>query len=180
MRDPGVPLVCIETALPAKFAATIREALGREPARPPAYAGLEARPQRCHVLPADAARVKAFIAEHAGAPDARGRDPRIAMPAYALANLAAATSRAGLRLALFLPVSRLAFRIDLVAARCCCSSLSALIDVGARLGARRRRRAMFAWSAPGNEFFGAGVLLLIARAARARCCGSARSRSRCR
>ncbi len=26
-----VPLVCIETALPAKFAATIREALGREP-----------------------------------------------------------------------------------------------------------------------------------------------------
>ena len=34
LRDPGVPLVCIETALPAKFAATIREALGRDPHAP--------------------------------------------------------------------------------------------------------------------------------------------------
>ena len=34
-RDPGTPLICVETALPAKFAATIREALGRDPARPP-------------------------------------------------------------------------------------------------------------------------------------------------
>src|SRR6185436_10529252 len=33
-RDPGVPLICLETALPAKFADTIREALGTEPARP--------------------------------------------------------------------------------------------------------------------------------------------------
>jgi threonine synthase len=64
-RDADVPLVCIETALPAKFAATIREALGRDPARPAAYADLEDRPQRCERLPADAARVKAFIAAHA-------------------------------------------------------------------------------------------------------------------
>ncbi len=62
---PGVPLVCVETALPAKFAATLREALGRDPGRPPAYAGLEDRPQRCEVLPPDAGRVKAFIAAHA-------------------------------------------------------------------------------------------------------------------
>ncbi len=66
-RDPAVPLVCIETALPAKFAATIREALGREPERPAAYADLEARPQRCDVVAADVARVKAYIAAHAGA-----------------------------------------------------------------------------------------------------------------
>ncbi len=66
-RDRGVPLVCIETALPAKFAATIREALGRDPERPAAYADLEARPQRCAVLPADVERVKAYIAAHAGA-----------------------------------------------------------------------------------------------------------------
>jgi len=64
-RDGAVPLVCIETALPAKFAATIREAIGRDPERPPAYADLEARPQRCERMPADAARVKAFIAAHA-------------------------------------------------------------------------------------------------------------------
>ncbi len=66
-RDPEVPLVCIETALPAKFATTIREALGRDPERPAAYADLESRPQRCDVLPADAARVKNYIAAHAKA-----------------------------------------------------------------------------------------------------------------
>ena len=65
LRLPGVPLVCVETALPAKFSATIREALGVEPARPAAYAGLEALPQRYEALPADAERVKAFIAAHA-------------------------------------------------------------------------------------------------------------------
>ena len=66
-RTSGVPLICLETALPAKFAATIREALGFEPPRPPAYADLESKPQRCTVLPADAARVKSFVAAHAGA-----------------------------------------------------------------------------------------------------------------
>jgi threonine synthase len=66
-RLADVPLVCVETALPAKFAATIREALGRDPERPAAFEGLEARPQRCEVLPPDAARVKAFIAAHAAA-----------------------------------------------------------------------------------------------------------------
>ncbi len=65
LRDAEVPLVCIETALPAKFRATIKEALGREPERPPAYADLEARPQRVTILPADAARVKSFIEAHA-------------------------------------------------------------------------------------------------------------------
>ena len=60
-RDPDVPLICIETALPAKFAATIREALGREPERPAAYARLEKMPQRFDVLPVDAAGVKAYI-----------------------------------------------------------------------------------------------------------------------
>jgi threonine synthase len=64
-REPGVPMICLETALPAKFAATIREAIGIDPPRPAAYAGLESRPQRCTVLPADAARVAAFIDAHA-------------------------------------------------------------------------------------------------------------------
>jgi threonine synthase len=64
-RERGVPLVCIETALPAKFAETIREALGREPDRPSAYAHLEARPQRFDVLAADATAVKDYIAARA-------------------------------------------------------------------------------------------------------------------
>jgi len=64
-RDAGIPLICIETALPAKFAGTIREALKCEPDRPKEYAGLESRPQRFVKLPADANAVKAYIAEHA-------------------------------------------------------------------------------------------------------------------
>ncbi|HEV2685013.1 MAG TPA: threonine synthase, partial [Actinomycetota bacterium] len=64
-RDRDVPVICIETALPAKFAETIREALGRDPERPPAYAHLEERPQRFDVLPADAAAVKDYIAARA-------------------------------------------------------------------------------------------------------------------
>jgi threonine synthase len=66
-RDPTVPLVCLETALPVKFGATIREALGRDPARPPAFDGMEQRPQRFVVLPADASKVKAIIEESAAA-----------------------------------------------------------------------------------------------------------------
>jgi threonine synthase len=65
-REPGVPLVCLETALPAKFAETIRAALGRDPERPAELAGLEQRPQRVELIEADAERLKRFIASHAG------------------------------------------------------------------------------------------------------------------
>jgi threonine synthase len=61
-RAPGVPLVCLETALPAKFAASVREALGRDPEVPPGFEGLEARPQRVDVLDPDVDAVKAYIA----------------------------------------------------------------------------------------------------------------------
>jgi threonine synthase len=60
-----LPLVCVETALPVKFAATIREALGREPQRAQPYIDLEAKPQHVTALAADAAQVKSFIVEHA-------------------------------------------------------------------------------------------------------------------
>jgi threonine synthase len=60
-RAAGVPLLCLETALPAKFAATIVEALGREPVRPAAFADLERRPQRVEVIMPDAQTVKRLI-----------------------------------------------------------------------------------------------------------------------
>ncbi|MCL2872099.1 MAG: threonine synthase [Betaproteobacteria bacterium] len=60
-REVGVPLLCVETALPAKFAATIEEALGQTPPRPEVYVGIEQRPQHYTVLPADAEAVKAFM-----------------------------------------------------------------------------------------------------------------------
>lgn len=64
-REPGVPLVCLETALPAKFAETIREALGREPARPAGFEDLERLPQRFEVVEPNAEAVKRYIAAHA-------------------------------------------------------------------------------------------------------------------
>ena len=64
-REPGVPLICLETALPAKFAETIREALGRDPARPFGFEDLEKRPQRYEVVEPDAAAVKRYIAARA-------------------------------------------------------------------------------------------------------------------
>ena len=63
-RPPGVPLICMETALPAKFAATIREALGQEPARPRGFEGLEKLPQRYELIDRDAAAVKRAIESH--------------------------------------------------------------------------------------------------------------------
>ena len=64
-REPGVPLICLETALPAKFAETIREALGREPARPAGFEKLEELPQRFEVMKPDADAVKQYIGAHA-------------------------------------------------------------------------------------------------------------------
>ncbi len=63
-REPGVPLVCLETALPAKFEETIREALGRDPERPADLVGLEDLPQRVEVLDVDVEAVKQYIVAH--------------------------------------------------------------------------------------------------------------------
>ena len=63
-RQPGVPMIVLETALPAKFAATIEEALGRPPLRPSTLDGIEDLPKRFTVMPVDAQRVKTYITEH--------------------------------------------------------------------------------------------------------------------
>jgi len=60
----GVPMIVLETALPIKFAATLVEALGREPDRPARFNGIEQLPRRVQVLPADVQRIKSFIVEH--------------------------------------------------------------------------------------------------------------------
>ena len=60
----GVPMIVLETALPIKFAATIVEALGREPDRPPQFEGIEDLPKRVTRMAADPAAIKAYIAQH--------------------------------------------------------------------------------------------------------------------
>jgi threonine synthase len=64
-RRPSLPLICLETALPAKFEETIVEALGRQPERPAALEGIENLPQRCEVMDADVVKLKSYIAANA-------------------------------------------------------------------------------------------------------------------
>jgi threonine synthase len=61
-REPGIPMICLETALPAKFAESIVEATGQRPPVPEALADLEHRVQRYVRMPADAALLKAYVA----------------------------------------------------------------------------------------------------------------------
>jgi threonine synthase len=64
-REAGVPLICLETALPAKFAASIEEAVGYAPPRPPGFDGIEELPRHFTVMDPDVPGVKRFIAERA-------------------------------------------------------------------------------------------------------------------
>lgn len=61
--EDGIPMIVLETALPAKFNETIREALGRDAERPAGFENIETLPQRFDVMAADVAAVKRYIAE---------------------------------------------------------------------------------------------------------------------
>ena len=62
--QPGMPMIVLETALPIKFAATIVEALGQEPNRPPKFDGIELLPKRVTRMAADVQAIKTYIAKH--------------------------------------------------------------------------------------------------------------------
>ena len=66
MREARFPMICLETALPAKFEATIVEALGEKPPRPARFEGLEKLPQKVERMPVSADEVKGYISRHAG------------------------------------------------------------------------------------------------------------------
>jgi len=63
--EPGIPMLVLETALPAKFAETIREAVGIEPPVPAHLQDLGQRPQRTVDLGRDINRVRDYIAANA-------------------------------------------------------------------------------------------------------------------
>jgi threonine synthase len=67
LAGPGVPIarpvVCLETALPVKFAETIEEALGRPVETPEKFRGLESLPGRVVDLDNDADALKELIVE---------------------------------------------------------------------------------------------------------------------
>jgi threonine synthase len=60
----GMPMIVLETAQPAKFEETIREALGAEPVRPAEMVGIENLPQHVVVMAPDVDAIKQFIVEH--------------------------------------------------------------------------------------------------------------------
>ncbi|SET31491.1 L-threonine synthase [Nitrosomonas marina] len=64
LREQDVPLICMETAQPAKFSESIQEAIGQEPPRPAGYENLENLPQRYVIKDVDVEAIKAYIAEH--------------------------------------------------------------------------------------------------------------------
>ncbi|TVR83207.1 MAG: threonine synthase [Rhodospirillales bacterium] len=61
-RPPGVPVVALATAHPAKFPDAVEAATGVRPALPPRLADLFDRPERFTALPADLGAVERFIA----------------------------------------------------------------------------------------------------------------------
>lgn len=63
-RQPGIPMIVLETAQPAKFEETIREALGTEPVRPAELAGIETLEQRVVVMDPEVNAIKQFVVDH--------------------------------------------------------------------------------------------------------------------
>jgi len=66
LREPGVPMICLATAHPAKFGEAVGRAIGRPPELPAALAGLTTMASRCTVVDADMDTIKEFIVRHAG------------------------------------------------------------------------------------------------------------------
>ncbi|HEY3301446.1 MAG TPA: threonine synthase [Methylophilaceae bacterium] len=63
-RDENVPMLVLETALPAKFEDAIVEALGEKPSRPASLQGLEDLPQRSSVMEVSVDAIKSYITEN--------------------------------------------------------------------------------------------------------------------
>lgn len=67
--EDGIPMLVLETALPAKFSETIQEATGKPAPVPEHLRGLSELPQRVETMDCDKELVAAYIARHALAAD---------------------------------------------------------------------------------------------------------------
>ncbi|MFW7339953.1 threonine synthase [Pollutimonas sp. H1-120] len=63
--EEGIPMLVLETALPAKFSETIQEAIGRPAPVPAHLQDLADLPQRVHVMDCKAELVREYIKQHA-------------------------------------------------------------------------------------------------------------------
>lgn len=67
LQDEGLlsgQVICLETALPAKFETTMSEALGQVPPRPVGYEGIEDTPKKVTVIDNDAQAVRAIVEQY--------------------------------------------------------------------------------------------------------------------
>ncbi|RTZ44449.1 threonine synthase [Candidimonas sp. SYP-B2681] len=63
--EDGIPMLVLETALPAKFSETIQEAIGEPAPVPEHLRELAALPQRVQIMECDAKAVEEYIRQHA-------------------------------------------------------------------------------------------------------------------
>ncbi len=66
-RDPGIPMICLATAHPAKFPDAVEQAIGLRPELPDHLADLLDRPERYDTLPLDQAALQHYVAAAVGA-----------------------------------------------------------------------------------------------------------------
>ena len=64
LREARIPMICLETALAAKFDETIVEALGVHAERPEIFRNIEQLPQRFRTMKPDAQQIKDYIASN--------------------------------------------------------------------------------------------------------------------
>lgn len=64
-RTGGVPMVCLATAHPAKFATIVEDAIGMPPSIPDCLIGITDKVARCELMDADMEQVKEFVANNA-------------------------------------------------------------------------------------------------------------------
>ena len=64
VRPPSALLIARQTALPAKFEATVIEALGHKPDRPSSHDGIEKMPKKYEVMQPSVEAIKTYIEKH--------------------------------------------------------------------------------------------------------------------
>lgn len=64
-HQEGIPVICLSTAHPAKFAETVEKAIGAAPEMPPALAALAGKPGCCELMDPDRILIQDFIRRNA-------------------------------------------------------------------------------------------------------------------
>lgn len=63
--EPGIPMLVLETALPAKFGETIREAIGQDAPIPAHLGDLASLPQKVQIMDCSVDAVRTYVEQHA-------------------------------------------------------------------------------------------------------------------